>query len=417
MLKGFSDVRTKLFIDEAFLASVLASLEIIEDESVPVACTDGKRIFINPTRWNDEEFMKNFSVLLHEMLHVALEHPWISSQLVVDPQDQFILNCIGDVIINKTLKNQGYKLIDGALESFAQIAPECSDLDKIGINEQTIVWFYEEVKKRLPKRQGIGCGPQGGGRGPQGQGQQGRGQEQSGIGQRGKAPLPGGCYKPNRNEVERAEISGAVKAALEAGLPGKIAGELKKLIDKLEKTKTDWKSILRRYLNIKFHRSWTYAPVGRMPRQYSFAGSSVILPVLEKSNSDKLNLSLIVDSSGSISDDTLYKFACEIFSLLRSFAKKIRLIVCDAALQQDVWVDDVNKIPHEFKGRGGTLFSSAFKAISKKPWGNVLIVLTDGEIGDLSDLNKPRAMDVIWCVVNNEKFDPPFGRVVHLIYS
>jgi predicted metal-dependent peptidase len=102
---------------------------------------------------------------------------------------------------------------------------------------------------------------------------------------------------------------------------------------------------------------------------------------------------------------------------MRSFTKSIRLIVTDADIQQDIFIDDVKKIPKEFKGRGGTLFSSAFKAISKKPWGNVLIVLTDGEIGDLGSLQKPRAMDVIWCVVNNEKFDPPFGRVVHLVYG
>jgi predicted metal-dependent peptidase len=412
MLKEFGDVRTKLFLDEAFLASVLASLEIIETESVPVACTDGKRIFINPERWNDEDLSKNFGVLLHEMLHVALEHPWVGSQIVSDQNDQLLLNCVGDIIINKTLESQGYKLIEGALTRFAQLGEECKDLDNVAISEKTILWFYDEVKKRLKGKQG-GGGSKGSkdGRGKQNQseGEQGQGN--------GRTAMPGGCYKSNKNEGERAEVAGAVKAALEAGLPGKVAGELKKLIESFEKTKTDWKALLRKYLNVKFYRTWTYTPVGRMPRQYTFAGSSVILPVLDKNQADKVYLSMIVDSSGSISDDILYKFACEIFSLMRTFAKSIRLIVCDADVQQDLWIGNVKDIPKEFKGRGGTLFQAAFKRISKKPWGNVLIVLTDGEIGDLGSLVKPHAMDVIWCVVNNEKFNPPFGRVVTLVYQ
>jgi predicted metal-dependent peptidase len=398
MLENFSDIRTKLFIEEAFLASVLASLEVVESSSVEIACTDGKKILINPARWNSHNLRENFGVLLHEMLHVALEHPWISSQLV-DQKDQYILNCVADIIINKALEKQGYKLIDGALTKFAQIAPECSDLDKIAISEHTLIWFYDEVKRRLQQR--TRCWQGDGGQGDQ----------------RGGSPLPGGCYKPNRNEGEKAEISGAVRAALEAGLPGKIAGELKKMLNKLEQTQTDWKSLLRKYLNIKFRRSWTYTPVGRMPRQYVFAGSSVLLPVLDKNQADRVIMSIIVDSSGSVSDDMLYKFACEIFTLMRVFAKSVRLIVNDADIQQEVFIDDVNKIPKEFKGRGGTLFTNAFKRISKNPWGNILIVLTDGEIGDLSSLIKPRAMDVIWCVVNNENFDPPFGRVVKLIYQ
>jgi len=414
MLNQFGDVRTKLFIEEGLLASVLASLDIIETQSVRIACTDGKKIFINPESWNKESFIKDFAILLHEMMHVVLEHPWIGTEIAKDRKDQFLLNCIGDIIINRSLKNQGYQLIDGALISFKQISESCADLDNIGINEQTILWFFEEVKKRLQGKD-IGCGPQGGGKGRKSKrGQDGQdGEEGQGQGQ----PLPGGCYRPNNNEAERTEVAGAVKAALSSGLVGKIAGEIKTLLENFEKTKTDWKSILRRFLNVKFHKSWTYTPIGRMPRQYGFAGGSVVLPVLEKTQADKVHLSMIVDSSGSISDEVLYKFACEVFSLLKSFARSVRLIVCDADVQQDFLIDSVSKIPREFKGRGGTLFTSAFKAISKKPWGNVLIVLTDGEIGDLSELQKPKVLDVIWCVVNNDSFSPPFGRVVKMVYK
>jgi predicted metal-dependent peptidase len=98
-------------------------------------------------------------------------------------------------------------------------------------------------------------------------------------------------------------------------------------------------------------------------------------------------IALAVDTSGSIDESLLRRFAAEVASVLEKAEPLLRMIVCDADVHQvqDFSGREGAKLLRgfEFKGGGGTDFRPAIAEAAKwKP--DLLIYLTDlqGDTGD-----------------------------------
>jgi predicted metal-dependent peptidase len=122
-------------------------------------------------------------------------------------------------------------------------------------------------------------------------------------------------------------------------------------------------------------------------------------------------LAVMVDTSGSISDETLGRFTSEIIGLMRVHRAALRLIVCDAKVHQ---ICDLSGPGAErtlrtltYAGGGGTDFAPAIAAAADFD-ADVGIFFTDlcGDFGA-----KP-AFDVVWIAQPGFARDVPFGRVI-----
>ena len=72
-----------------------------EGREVPTAATDGTHIFVNPEFWWGLDIELRTFLLVHEVAHVMLGHPWRRGK-----RDHYCWNVAGDEIINYILHKQ-----------------------------------------------------------------------------------------------------------------------------------------------------------------------------------------------------------------------------------------------------------------------------------------------------------------------
>jgi Predicted metallopeptidase (DUF2201). len=92
-----------------------------------------------------------------------------------------------------------------------------------------------------------------------------------------------------------------------------------------------------------------------------------------------ISVAVVVDTSGSVSDNMLSQALAEIDGILKSVGLKngVHYIACDAEVHVSKKITDIKQA--ELEGGGGTDMGVGIKAaMSLKPRPNVCIVLTDG---------------------------------------
>src|SRR5512138_2303300 len=58
----------------AFFATLALFARLEQSEQVPTLATDGRTVFVNPEFWGKLSAAEQDGVLLHEVLHAALQH-------------------------------------------------------------------------------------------------------------------------------------------------------------------------------------------------------------------------------------------------------------------------------------------------------------------------------------------------------
>jgi len=121
--------RQRLILDFPFFANLFMNLEIKEDQTVDVACTDGQAMWYNPINFNDYNLSEKVFLLLHETMHIIFFHH--EREQGRDPE---LFNVACDFVVNAFL----------------------SEIDKISIPNDALFSFkfrgmsveevYEELK-------------------------------------------------------------------------------------------------------------------------------------------------------------------------------------------------------------------------------------------------------------------------------
>ena len=96
-------VRLMLFYP--FWCELFYSLKIIEDENIPTLCTDGHRMWVNPTFFNALQLDYKVTAVAHETCHKMLHH--CTRGLNFDPR---IGNIAADIVVNGLLAKNGFKI-------------------------------------------------------------------------------------------------------------------------------------------------------------------------------------------------------------------------------------------------------------------------------------------------------------------
>lgn len=203
-------------------------------------------------------------------------------------------------------------------------------------------------------------------------------------------------------EIQSAMARRLVREALEdARRAGQEpSGMLRKLVQDMLTTKTDWRSALRQFpadvascerLSNRFKRNRKYG--------YSFPGYAV---------ERHIKIGVGVDLSGSITDDIKDQF-CRELRMLEKQGCDIQVIFFDDRV---IGVEPFSNslLSKEWPAGGGTSFQPVFDvAANLKVDG--LIMLTDGH--NFDTIEKP-VYPVLWGMLPDGRMDQPFGKIVIL---
>lgn len=356
--------KAALILDQPFFASLLLGMPIIEDKSVKTLATDGDKILYNPDFMDKLSLGETVFVMAHETMHCVFQH-----MMRRGAKNHNKYNIAADYVINDLLVKEKIGLMpEGCLLD--------DDLVKAG------KYTTEGVYALLPdstENQGSG--------GPGGALDDVRGgdEDQAGMAQ-----------KESEMKVK------IIQAANAAKMMGKMSQSIERLVKNLVATKTDWRSLLRRFLSERAKTDLSYAKPKRR-----FMADDVNLPSLI---GEKMGAVVVaVDCSGSIDDKVLAMFSSEIDKIISdTMPAMTHVIYFDSkVLRQDSFGPDDN-----FKisacGGGGTAFSPIFEHIESNELAPVAcIVLTDLQCNDFG--NTP-SYPVLWAATGDGS--APFGEIV-----
>lgn len=140
--------------------------------------------------------------------------------------------------------------------------------------------------------------------------------------------------------------------------------------------KVPWQQKLQRFLRYATTISvgasdFTYQ---RRSRRQAAVGRRITLPA---SYSPKLEVAVVIDTSGSMSDDDLNRACSEVDGILRACGASAQVICADAQVTASQRITSARNI--ELSGRGGTDMRVGLRAAAKStPTPHAIILLSDG---------------------------------------
>lgn len=404
--------RTRLILDKPFLGALALRLPLVaaDPKWCATSITDARSLYYNPAYIEKLSLEQTQFVLAREALHCALSHFARRQHRIKARWDVACEYSINPVLVN-----------DGLIPPPATIVIATYD----GMTAEEIYPYIEDDDSDDPEAENSQSGQDSN---PDNSGsQQGKEQRKGGDGNKpqNNEPQFGGDSETEQQE-EIQGISGAAQpdplsaseldalatqwqqrmagAALQAQQAGKLGGALARLVGEMLQPKLPWRMLLARYITQVARDDYSYARPSRREGE-------MIMPSLRSSQA---NIMVVLDTSGSVTNEELHEFLSEINSLKSQLRASVTLHACDTVLskggpwQFEAWEEF--KLPHEFHGGGGTDFRPIFdwlKTQGKAP--DILLYFTDAE-GEFPQ-QEPH-YPVLWLVKG--KADVPWGQRIQL---
>lgn len=194
---------------------------------------------------------------------------------------------------------------------------------------------------------------------------------------------------------------------------GKIPSSIESEILDLSKTKINWRILIDNFVQDDICDYTLVPPDNR------YSNSEFFLPSFSERDEKVKKILLMVDVSGSMSDEQISECFNEINGLIIQFNMKVEGYVgfFDYSVKQISPFDqDTDILAIKPYGRGGTSFHSVFSTIQrdmKDDLPSKIIILTDG-FANFPDEEEALGVPVLW-IINNEEVTPPWGTVARLI--
>lgn len=212
----------------------------------------------------------------------------------------------------------------------------------------------------------------------------------------------------------RRTVAEAIRTEAEKGRGTVPGGWVRWADDELKPAKVPWRSKLRHAVRASLgHKAGmvdqTFA---KMSRRQAGLGYGIGRPILPGFHAPIPNVAVIVDTSGSMGSAELVAAVSETAGVIKAVGAEVRFLACDSKVHElrkvRTWKDAVAAL----KGGGGTDMRPAFAALGTgKDKPDIVIVCTDGQIGDLGEAPPFR---VVWVILgkHGNKLPAPFGEVV-----
>ncbi len=233
-------------------------------------------------------------------------------------------------------------------------------------------------------------------------------------------------YKMNENSVKEVEET-ATEAQASIKIRnfgenkiGDVPGQIIRLIDGLTKVKFNWRYLLREVVTDMLKGTYTWIPPN--PRYLNIV-KDIFLPRY-KYTWGGFSVGIAVDTSGSMEETELAKSISFLYDLLCQYDVKIKIVVCDCEVKSDVTYfsrktkkdEIIKEILKNLKGGGGTSFVPAINKFvedtKKRKWtGKIVFYFTDGDGVYPEGKNIP--FTVVWCLTDGDR-KVPFGKKIIL---
>lgn len=348
--------RLKLAKERPYLASALWTLQPVEFKKGTMAVDMYWRLYYNP-KYIDKLTIDEFSgALYHEICHLLRQH---NQRMKNFPKN--IANIAADIEVNNDLIDEGVTLPKGI------ITPRDFNLPEKLLAEEYANLLMQNKNQQQMQQQNQNFPLPGGGR----CGSCATGQLEDWELPEGTGEQPG--ISESEAELIRRNVAVAIQQA--SMQRGDVPAHLKRWAEKKLKPKVNWRKELATAIkntisNVAGCIDYSYSKPSRRPYK------DIIMPSLRQPS---ISVAVVVDTSGSVSDNMLSQALAEIDGILKSVGLKngVHYIACDAEVHVSKKITDIKQA--ELEGGGGTDMGVGIKAaMSLKPRPNVCIVLTDG---------------------------------------
>ena len=384
-------IKRKLLIKYPTFGIIIANVNFQEDLNLKTAATNGKDIFYNPEfveKLTDNE--KTF-LFAHEVCHIAFEHMYREKN-----KDHNTWNYATDAVINALLQKDGLPLIKGGIDE-----PGAEKYDAEEMYEKCL----KEGKKAEPQSHSL-WGDKLRQKEKQESEQQTQEQDLNNDNQQEKEQQPKDfktkgekeVFEENKKErkkqLDNLRKQMAEEAAKEAGTDSK--GQSRKLEDiGIAQPLIDWRRLLKQA--VKYDEEWTRKNA-RMRNGY-FRHKLEEIPIPETE--------ILLDTSGSVSEDLLRNFLRECKNILANSKVKVGCFNTEFhGFTELRRVEDIDNM--SFPIGGGTDFNVAVEAFSRRVPNK--IIFTDGE----APMPEKTVKNVIWVVFGNQQINPRGGKVINI---
>lgn len=381
--------KTRVFLNEhndAFLGSIMCSMNFSWVTDIETACTNGVTLWWNPHFFLAMPPETRETILLHE-----LWHPARLDMLRRGSREPDIWNYAADIWINNTLIREG--------KSFKGFKP-WHNFDYEG-------WITEDVYDDLIRRRDAVASnnnpnptmpwstpwlinPRTGGYDPS------------------------DLVEPEETDIDQAlahqVLNNVVTASHQATLAGdKLPGEIETTLKRFLQPKIDWDKALFNFFNELGGSDYSWA---RPNRRYQ----DMYLPSLQEEYNALEHVIYYEDVSGSISDGDAIRFNSE-FKYVHDYfqPEKMTMVQFDERIQkEDVFLKEDNFEEVKIVGRGGTsLVCVRDHIIKNKP--SAVVIFSDLQCNPMEPLPADlQNIPIIWIALNNRQAVVPHGTIFHL---
>jgi predicted metal-dependent peptidase len=380
--------RVGLLLKASFFGNLATRLKLINaDEWCATAATDGRNFYYN-TRFIEMLRPKEIEFLFgHEVLHCVYDH--FGRRGDRDPQ---LWNIANDYCVNGDLvkHNVGEKITsvpclydrkyDGmsSEEVYDQLYEKATKIDIGSLLDQMIDEHLDGDSE-------------------------GDGDEEG----KGRPRLSAEDKQAIKDEIKEAMLAAAATVDGAGNLPAGV----KRLIQQLTEPQMNWREILRMNLESTIKADYTWMRASRKGWHMD-----AVMP--GQKPDEMIDIAVMLDASGSISETMLKDFLSEIQGIMDSFPSyKIHVVTFDTQCYNPAQYDSDNldsMIDYEVSGGGGTDFDCIFTYLKEQEiTPRRLIVFTDGyPFGSWGDAEY---CDTTWILHGTTTIVPPWGT--HAYYD
>lgn len=210
--------------------------------------------------------------------------------------------------------------------------------------------------------------------------------------------VQGVWYALSQDELESIEPS--VRAQL-TRVFGSTAGKLRERVTETRGRTLDWRRVLRQFVASCVASAPSFArPPRRIPHLVGIVPGRRLQP-------EKLRLTVVLDTSGSMSSDALSRIARELRTLARN--ADVTVIECDTVVRR---IRQFHGRLSDVHGRGGTDLRPPFaRPLLRQLRADALVYFTDG-FGPAPA--QPPAVPVLWCLLPGGRRPARWGRVARI---
>ena len=431
--KRLQGIRQGLVRKTPFYAILLFGLRFSLDDMTETVYTDGERIAFNP------DFLKSITdrevefIMLHEVSHVALGHPF---RRIIAECDFELYDMACDIVVNSNIyqftgkdkkyitikgKVMPHKICDkeGFLFTVEQVYEQLlSQRKKTDDNEDGNGKKTDDNKEGNGKRDGSGK--------IQGKdGKDGRGSGKPSISDGATIDDHSFWKGEDDEEISSTTWEARVMQTYETvkNLPqasfgkqdngwGELPIFAERMYNEVASNKLDWRTLLNDFIQEDLCDYSFYPPDRR------FGDSDFFLPDFNEKDERVENLLFMIDTSGSMKDDDIGEVYGEIKSAIEQFDGKIKgwLGFFDASVTEPKPFENEEEFKAiRIQGGGGTSFLPIFHYVRDNMQDkNVtsIIILTDGYAPYPEEYERMN-IPVLW-IINNNDATPPWGMIARL---